>query len=53
MTTNSLWIVVGLLGQLLFGARFIIQWIVSERQKSSVVPIAFWYLSLGGTALLF
>ncbi|MBP7797397.1 MAG: lipid-A-disaccharide synthase N-terminal domain-containing protein [Thermoanaerobaculaceae bacterium] len=53
MTTNSLWIVVGFLGQLLFGARFIIQWIVSERQKRSVVPIAFWYLSLGGTALLF
>lgn len=38
----------GLLGQALFSARFIVQWIASERRKQSVVPLAFWYFSVGG-----
>jgi lipid-A-disaccharide synthase-like uncharacterized protein len=47
------WLVVGFLGQSLFTARFVVQWLVSERQRDSVVPVAFWWLSLlgGGTLL--
>ncbi len=46
------WIVIGLGGQLLFFLRFFIQWIASERRKESVIPISFWYLSLGGSLIL-
>jgi lipid-A-disaccharide synthase-like uncharacterized protein len=46
------WLALGLLGQLLFTSRFLVQWIVSERRRQSVVPTAFWWLSLGGAALL-
>ncbi|HXH81779.1 MAG TPA: lipid-A-disaccharide synthase N-terminal domain-containing protein [Candidatus Tectomicrobia bacterium] len=48
MTTEHVWLAIGLLGQGLFTARFLVQWIASERRKRSVVPVAFWYLSLGG-----
>ena len=44
----DLWVVFGLAGQLIFGSRFIIQWIASERKKVSYIPIVFWYLSLCG-----
>jgi len=46
------WIALGLVAQLLFFSRFLIQWMVSERRGMSVVPPAFWYLSLGGSFLL-
>jgi lipid-A-disaccharide synthase-like uncharacterized protein len=47
------WLSVGFLGQALFTARFLIQWLASEKKRDSVVPVAFWWLSLlGGTALL-
>ncbi len=53
MTTWTCWLVVGFLGQALFTARFLVQWLVSERKHDSVVPVAFWWLSLiGGAALL-
>ena len=42
----------GFVGNLCFGSRFFIQWIVSERAKKSVVPISFWYLSIAGSAIL-
>ena len=42
----------GLLGQFFFGMRFLVQWIVSEKQKRSVVPTAFWYLSMVGALIL-
>jgi lipid-A-disaccharide synthase-like uncharacterized protein len=45
---DALWLAVGLLGQLMFTARFIVQWIASERAGQSVMPMAFWYLSIGG-----
>lgn len=48
MTTQQLWLTVGFLGQALFSARFLIQWIASERQGKSVVPRPFWYFSVGG-----
>ena len=46
-------LVLGLAGQGIFASRFLVQWIVSERKGESVIPVAFWYLSLGGAALLF
>lgn len=50
---DYLWLAVGLTGQGIFSARFIIQWLASEKQKKSVIPLAFWYLSLlGGLTLL-
>lgn len=55
MTTlpEALLLAVGFGGQALFSARFIVQWWASERAHRSVVPVAFWYLSLaGGLALL-
>lgn len=42
---------VGILGQVLFGSRFFVQWMASERIGRSVIPLAFWYLSLIGGAL--
>ena len=49
---DNIWLGVGLLGQALFSARFIIQWIYSEKVKRSVVPVAFWYFSLAGGLVL-
>ncbi len=46
------WILVGLGGQVLFMMRFAVQWIVSEKAKRSVIPVAFWWLSIGGAAIL-
>ena len=46
--TWDFWVAFGLMGQMLFGSRFIVQWIVSERKKTSHIPIIFWYLSLCG-----
>jgi lipid-A-disaccharide synthase-like uncharacterized protein len=45
---ETLWLAVGFLGQALFSARFLVQWIHSEKEKRSVFPIAFWYFSIGG-----
>ena len=42
------WLGFGLVAQLLFTARFLVQWISSERAGQSVVPLAFWFLSIGG-----
>lgn len=49
---TNLWLAVGFAGQLLFTSRFLVQWIASERRRQSVIPTAFWWLSLGGAALL-
>lgn len=46
------WVLVGLGGQLLFMGRFLVQWLASERARRSVVPTAFWWLSIGGAAVL-
>lgn len=47
------WVIFGLLGQAFFTSRFVVQWIASERRGRSTVPVAFWYLSLAGGAILF
>lgn len=49
----TLWIAIGLAGQALFTSRFIVQWIASERIGRSVIPQAFWWLSLAGGMTLF
>ena len=48
ITTDTIWIATGFLGQGLFFGRWIVQWLASERSASSKVPISFWYLSLVG-----
>lgn len=53
VTESTIWIGIGFLGQLFFTSRFLIQWIVSERRRESVIPLAFWWFSLlGGVTLL-
>ena len=50
--SRTMWLVIGFLGQTTFSLRFLIQWWRSERAGRSVVPLAFWYLSVGGGVLL-
>ena len=45
---DFLWVTVGTLGQLIFFSRWIIQWLSSEKSKTSVIPVAFWWCSLIG-----
>jgi lipid-A-disaccharide synthase-like uncharacterized protein len=48
------WLVlIGYAGQALFTMRFVVQWIATERAKKSVIPVAFWFFSIGGGLLLF
>ena len=50
--SEQAWIIVGFIGQALFGTRFLIQWLTSERAKRSVIPTTFWYFSVGGSLVL-
>lgn len=50
--TELIWVMIGLGGQLAFTARFLVQWIASEREGRSVIPIAFWYCSVVGGSIL-
>lgn len=45
------WSVVGFVGQSVFGCRFLVQWIASERKKESVVPRVFWHLDIAGSLI--
>ena len=49
---EQLMVIIGFAGQGLFAMRFIIQWLTSERHARSVIPLAFWYFSIGGGAVL-
>ncbi len=46
------WELFGLLGELLFFARMIAQWVASEQQKKPVIPVVYWYMSLAGAGIL-
>ena len=46
------WVLFGFFGQFVFAMRFIVQWIISEKRKESVVPLSFWYLSICGGIIL-
>ena len=50
--TEFWWVVLGLTAQIAFASRFIVQWIASEKAGRSYVPVAFWYLSIFGGAML-
>ena len=47
------WVGFGHAGQLLFTARFLVQWLASEKARKSVMPVAFWYFSMAGGVVLF
>ena len=48
-----IFLIIGFIGQGIFASRFIVQWLYSEKKGESVIPIAFWYLSIfGGISLL-
>jgi lipid-A-disaccharide synthase-like uncharacterized protein len=53
MSNEHFWLSVGFVGQAFFSMRFVIQWIASERRKESVIPVAFWFFSIGGGLTLF
>lgn len=50
---STTWLVIGFAAQAVFTARFLTQWVASEKKKDSVVPVAFWWLSLLGGGMLF
>lgn len=52
MDKTTIWLIIGFSGQACFTSRFLVQWLASERLKKSVIPSAFWYLSLIGGAIL-
>ena len=49
---NKVWLGLGFLAQLMFSARFLVQWLASEKAGKSIVPRLFWYLSIAGSVLL-
>jgi lipid-A-disaccharide synthase-like uncharacterized protein len=51
-TQEIIWVCIGFLGQAVFGMRFVVQWIASERRKRSYIPVVFWYLSILGSSVL-
>ncbi|PTV94230.1 lipid-A-disaccharide synthase-like uncharacterized protein [Rhodobacter aestuarii] len=51
-TVELWWVIFGFAAQAMFTARFLVQWIASERAKDSVMPVAFWYFSLAGGMML-
>jgi lipid-A-disaccharide synthase-like uncharacterized protein len=51
-TSELIWIAIGLVAQLMFSTRFLIQWLASERARASIIPETFWYFSLFGGLLL-
>lgn len=53
VTKLTWWQVLGFVAQFLFTARFVVQWLASERAGKSVIPFSFWTLSIGGGFLLF
>ena len=48
----QVWVLLGYVAQLMFTMRFLVQWIASERAGKMVMPIAFWFFSIGGGLLL-
>ena len=52
MQDTTIWMIIGFAGQALFTARFVVQWIASERAKKSLIPVAFWFFSFGGGIVL-
>ena len=53
MKVDTVWLIIGFVGQAAFALRFLVQWLHSERYGRSLIPIAFWYFSLAGGIILF
>ena len=49
---SPFWLLFGFLGQFVFFLRFLVQWLYSEKMGRSVIPVAFWYLSIGGALMI-
>lgn len=49
---DAAWLIVGVTGQLMFTARFLVQWLASERAGRSVVPVMFWWFSIAGSVIV-
>ena len=45
-------VILGLIGNAIFSMRFLVQWVASERQGESVIPVSFWYWSIGGSVIM-
>jgi lipid-A-disaccharide synthase-like uncharacterized protein len=52
MGDEAVWLLLGFAGQAVFMGRFVIQWLASERDRRSVIPVSFWYLSIAGALVL-
>lgn len=52
LSVETIWVGIGFLGQSLFFSRWLLQWMVSERQAESQIPVAFWYMSLIGSVIV-
>src|ERR1044072_8395558 len=52
LDSDKIWAGIGLVGQAAFTARFVVQWIASERKKETVIPVAFWWCSLVGGLIM-
>lgn len=46
------WLTLGFIGQILFSGRMLVQWVLSEKLRRSIVPVTFWWLSIGGGIFL-
>ncbi|MEM6332229.1 MAG: lipid-A-disaccharide synthase N-terminal domain-containing protein [Planctomycetota bacterium] len=49
---SMIFVAIGLLGQVLFAGRLVVQWLATERSRKSVIPTAFWWMALGGASML-
>ncbi|HBE79275.1 MAG TPA: hypothetical protein DDW65_16110 [Firmicutes bacterium] len=47
-----IWLIIGFVGQGIFSLRFIVQWLASEKEKKSIIPVLFWHLSIAGSLVL-
>lgn len=52
MNVETVWLAIGFIGQICFFMRFLVQWIISEKKGESIIPVIFWYFSIGGGLML-
>lgn len=52
LTTFDYWVIIGFVGQFVFFARFIAQWLYAEKRQESAIPMVFWYLSIAGALII-
>lgn len=51
-TVEIVWVSIGMVGQLMFTLRFVVQWLASEKAHQTVMPYSFWILSIAGSVIL-